>query len=193
MVMPQLDSPEGAREPPAVRVDLEQLIQCHFSFIWRLLRRLGLPASDADDAAQQVFLIAASKLDRIREGRERAFLYGCALHRAAKWQRSAARQRTVSLDSEPPLECASPALSAEDLLDRAKARSVLDAILAEMPVSLRSVFVLYEIEQLSTQEIAALIGVPRGTVASRLRRAREEFEKRTRRWEARPAASGATR
>lgn len=192
--MSQLAVPERVCDAPSTPLDLERLIQCHFAFIWRLLRRLGLPQSDADDAAQQVFLIAGAKLDKIRPGSERAFLYGCALHRASKWQRARARdRRSVSLEADPSLELPCPALSQEDLLDRAKARTVLDALLAEMPVSLRSVFVLYELEQLSTIEIALLLGLPRGTVASRLRRAREDFERRSRRLEALTRSSGGIR
>jgi RNA polymerase sigma-70 factor, ECF subfamily len=190
----QLAVPEAAIDAASPRVDLETLIQSHFTFIWRLLRRLGLPATDADDATQQVFLIAGAKLEAIRPGSERAFLYGCALHRASKWQRAQARQqRVLSLDAEAPLDLPCPSLSAEDLLDRAKARSVLDALLAEMPVTLRSVFVLFELDQLSTVEIADLLGVPRGTVASRLRRAREDFEKRVRRLEASARSAGGVR
>jgi len=190
----QLAVPEAALEAASPRVDLESLIQSHFAFIWRLLRRLGLPPSDADDAAQQVFLIAGGKLAVIRPGSERAFLYGCALHRASKWQRAQARQqRTLSLDADAPLELPCSRLSAEDLLDRAQARSLLDALLAEMPVALRSVFVLFELDQLSTIEIADLLGVPRGTVASRLRRAREDFEKRVRRLEASSRGRGGGR
>lgn len=176
------------------RPDLAGLIQTHFAFIWRLLRRLGLPPSDADDAAQQVFLIAGAKLDAIRPGSERAFLYGCALHHASKWQRTLARQqRTISIDAEAPLDLPCPSLSPEDLLDRARARSVLDALLAEMPLALRSVFVLFELDQLGTQEIADLLGIPRGTVASRLRRAREHFEKRIRHLEASARPPGGPR
>jgi RNA polymerase sigma-70 factor (ECF subfamily) len=190
----QLAVPEGVCDAPATRVALDGLIQSHFAFIWRLLRRLGLPQSDADDAAQQVFLIAGAKLDKIRPGSERAFLYGCALRRASKWQRGRVRARlTVSLEADAPLELASPELSAEDLLDRAKARTLLDALLSEMPVSLQSVFVLYELEQLSTIEIADLLGLPRGTVASRLRRAREDFERRVRRLESGWRAVGGVR
>ena len=69
-------------------------------------------------------------------------------------------------------------------LDRARARVLLDAILNAMPEELRTVFVLFELEQLGTPQIAELLGLPRGTVASRMRRAREDFEARVQRLEA---------
>lgn len=183
--------PQALCEATSTPVDLQQLVNSHFAFIWRLLRRLGLSSADADDAAQQVFLIAGTKLSLIRPGKERAFLYGCALRRASKWQRALARERrSVSLETDEPTELAGAGLSAEELLDQAKARSLLDTVLSQMPVSLRSVFVLYEIEQLSTLEIAELLGLPRGTVASRLRRAREDFEARVKRLECSGRRSG---
>jgi RNA polymerase sigma-70 factor, ECF subfamily len=191
--------PEVPEVAPSTRVDLEQLVQCHFSFIWRLLRRLGLPPSDADDAAQQVFLTAGTKLASIRAGSERAFLYGCALHLSARWQRVRARERrSVSLeaenaDAELPDASGMSGASAEDLLDRSRARVLLDAVLDAMEGSLRTVFVLYELEQLSTIQIAELLELPRGTVASRLRRAREDFDKRVKRLEAQRAQRGAGR
>lgn len=178
-------APALESQPVGDGPDLEQLVVAHFRFIWRLLRRLGLPSSDADDAAQQVFLIASGKLALIRAGRERAFLYGCALHLTAKWRRNAARQRREpSLDDDSSRGVGSPD-TADDLVERSRARALLDSILGELPEPLRSVFVLYEIEQLSTHEIADLLGLPRGTVASRLRRARAEFEKRAQRAAAR--------
>lgn len=175
---------------PSSRVDLEQLVQCHFSSIWRLLRRLGLPPSDADDAAQQVFLTASSKLNRIQPGSERAFLYGCALNFRAKWQRARARERrAVSLEGAAaesllPDQLGVGTFTPEDILERTRARAVLDAVLDAMPDELRTVFVLFELEQLGTPQIAELLALPRGTVASRLRRAREDFEARIQRLEA---------
>jgi RNA polymerase sigma-70 factor (ECF subfamily) len=53
---------------------------------------------------------------------------------------------------------------------------VLDAIIETMSMDFRVVFVLYEIDGLSTQEIADVVGIPLGTVASRLRRARATFD-----------------
>jgi RNA polymerase sigma-70 factor (ECF subfamily) len=135
---------------------------------------------------------AGAKLANIRPGSERAFLYGCALNLANKWQRARARaRRSVSLEAELPQELSSDGISPEDRLDRTRARELLDALLEAMPTSLRTVFVLFELEQLSSLQIAELLELPRGTVASRLRRAREDFEKRVQRLEARRALRGA--
>ena len=54
---------------------LTTLVQANYDFLWRTARRLGLPASAADDAVQQVFLVAARRLGDMEEGAERAFLY----------------------------------------------------------------------------------------------------------------------
>jgi RNA polymerase sigma-70 factor, ECF subfamily len=171
--------PVSAPEATPDAMSATQLIATHFAFVWRLLRRLGLPHSDADDAAQQVFLVACTKLDRIQPGSERAFLYGCALNQLSKWRAGQRRSRSsVDLESmggEHPVAHQPDAEQHEDLR---RARVLLDRILEELPTELRTVFVLYELEQLTTFEIADVLLLPRGTVSSRLRRAREEFEKR---------------
>jgi RNA polymerase sigma-70 factor (ECF subfamily) len=164
---------------------VSELVEREFRFVWRLLRRLGLAASDADDAAQQVFLIAARRFGDIRPGRERSFLYTTALHVASKARRGVDRRREdLDADVEPAPD---EAVSMEDLVDRRRARELLDSILDTMPLDLRAVLVLHEIDELSAAEIAEVIGVPVGTAASRLRRAREVFATRVRRLEARLA------
>jgi RNA polymerase sigma-70 factor (ECF subfamily) len=161
---------------------LEQLFHAHFSYVWRMLRRLGLNADDADDAAQRVFIIASRRVHDFKPGRERAFLYSIAWRIADKQRRSEARRR------EEPIEYAELAANEpemEELLDRNRTRELLDSLLSTMPLDLRVVFVLYEIDGLTSPEIAEVVGVPVGTVASRLRRAREDFNARLARLEAR--------
>jgi RNA polymerase sigma-70 factor, ECF subfamily len=171
---------------------VQALVRAHFEEVWGLLRRLGLPQADADDAAQQVFTVACTRFESIRAGSERAFLYGCALKTAAKW-RQTGRQR-VQPTSTGELDCIDEDLPAiDELVERHKARAVLDAILNDMPADLRTVFVLFEFEELSSHEIAALLDIPRGTAASRLRRAREDFAKRLHRVETRLGFRGAMR
>ncbi len=161
---------------------MTDLVRAHFRYVWRLLRRLGLPATDADDAAQQVFLVAARRIDAIARGSERAFLYGTALNVVAKWRAAAAR-RPEPL--EDPEALADASIDADAALDQHRARELLDTILAELPLELRAVFVLYEIEELTAAEVAAITALPAGTVASRLRRAREAFTEHVHRHEAR--------
>jgi len=171
--------------------ELDALVRTNFEFVWRLLRRLGLPESDADDAAQQVFTIACRRFGAIQKGSERSFLYGCALNGASKWRAARARQRDrYEVDAEV-LESEHPC--GDELLDRHKARRLLDEILDSMPEELRTVFVLFEFEELTSNQIAEILGVPRGTAASRLRRAREDFEKRVTRVESRMRFQGAKR
>jgi RNA polymerase sigma-70 factor (ECF subfamily) len=141
--------------------------------VWRTVRRFGVPEADADDAAQRVFMIATQKLDDIEQGRQRAFLFGVALRVADKARRARSR-RPVSDDADPDRhESLFP--GPDELVDQRRARAMLDAILSSLSEDLRAVFVLYEVEQMTMAEIADLLAVPPGTVASRLRRARQLF------------------
>lgn len=153
---------------------LAELLRTHFSQVWRALRRLGVPEHAVDDAAQEVFIVAAKKLETIAPAYERRFLYGVALRVAANARRARAarpeRPETAELE-----ETASAIPSPEALLDRKRARELLDTTLEAMPDDLRTAFVLFELEGCSAPEVAALLGIPIGTATSRLRRAREAF------------------
>jgi RNA polymerase sigma-70 factor (ECF subfamily) len=153
---------------------LRALVTDHFAFVWRSLIRLGVPRADAEDALQQVFLVASRKIGEIAPGRERAFLFGTAFRIASRARRTVQRRREVLDDA--PAEQRDPGPGADELVDRARARAELEAILDDMPIDLRAVFVLFELEQATTAEIAAILDLPPGTVASRLRRAREAFQ-----------------
>jgi RNA polymerase sigma-70 factor, ECF subfamily len=171
-----------ADAPPASQAAaarLRALITENFALVWRSLVRLGVPRADAEDALQQVFLVASRRLGDIEEGRERAFLFSTALRIAARARRTQQRRREVF--DEHPTERLDPAPGPEEIISRARARAELSAILDAMPLDLRAVFVLFELEQSTMAEIAALLAIPPGTVASRLRRAREHFQSAVRR------------
>jgi RNA polymerase sigma-70 factor (ECF subfamily) len=165
---------EAASVDPRVR--LERAIQNDYRLIWRLLRRLGVPADGVDDAAQEVFLIVAERLSDIRENSERSFAFGTAIRIAHSARRRLARA-PVSVDGEiaESALAASPVPGPDELSDQKRARELLNRVLDAMPLDLRTVFILFELEGLRSPEIAELVGVPLGTVASRLRRARESF------------------
>ena len=87
------------------------------------------------------------------------------------------------LDEHTP---ALTALDAEGLLEQKRVRQLLDQVLSSMSWELRVVFVMFELEGSSSPEIAEALGVSRGTVASRLRLAREAFRRGVERLQAPP-------
>jgi len=166
----------AVRRSAAADARLRAMLDAHYDFVWRSLRRLGVPSTDVDDCAQQVFWVAAKKLDDIQEGSERAFLFGSAMRVASDARRSRSRRREAPALPEESTEALDPGPDPEQAASMRRARAVLDEVLDAMPMDLRAPFVLFELEEMSTAEIGAMLGLPTGTVASRLRRAREEFQ-----------------
>jgi RNA polymerase sigma-70 factor (ECF subfamily) len=154
---------------------LRQLVDAHYDAVWRVLRRLGVPSHEADDAAQRVFVVTARRLEEIQPARECAYIMGIAVRTASEIRRTLRRRREDAATDEADWPDVSD--SPEALLDRKRARALLDAIVSTMPLELRTIFVLRELEGLSLPEIAAMQAIPLGTATSRLRRARELFRK----------------
>jgi RNA polymerase sigma-70 factor (ECF subfamily) len=179
MSSPPYALPPSAPTDEREELTLEGLVRDHLDFIWRLLRRLGLSAADAEDAAQQVLLVAAAKLDSIEPGKERTFLYGIAIRIASNARRGQRRSlRTQRERSELEASELSPHGRVpwpDQLAELARAQALLDELLAQLPEELARCLFLAEIEQHSVPEMAELEGIPMGTAASRLRRARQEF------------------
>lgn len=152
---------------------LRRIVDEYNDFVWRALRRMGVPEHATEDAAQQVFLVLSHKLDVVVQENERSFLFGTVVRVASDVRRMQSRRREVSgADVDEPVD---DSKAADVLVDEKKARAMLDGILQSMPEDLRAVFVLFEVEELAAAEISELLGIPVGTVASRLRRARELF------------------
>ena len=162
----------------AARVRLRAILQDHFDFVWRLLRRFGVAECDADDAAQRVFWVASNKIDCIHPGAERSFLYGTSRRVAWAVRRERSRRREVEELAAVSLLDSGPLPDEE--VERRRRIALLDQMLATLPEDLKSVFILCEIEGLTAPEVAEIESIPVGTVASRLRRAREQLETRLR-------------
>ena len=164
----------------ADRARLERMFAAHHATVWRTLRRGGLTPDAAADATQETFLIAAQRLADIHPDSERAFLVGTALRVAHTLHR-----KTVRWQLEDDMDQHVAGIAGE----RTEIQ-LCDWALSKLKPDLAEAFVLYEIEGLSSPEIAALLEIPLGSVASRLRRAREQFraaiartERNLRHWE----------
>jgi RNA polymerase sigma-70 factor (ECF subfamily) len=157
---------------------LRHMVDSYLNFVARVLRNAGTPEAEVDDEVQRTFITASRRLDDIRPGAEKAFLFRIALNLAAHARRTAARRREVPADQTP--ERVETLATPEQLTDRKRMRMLLDRVLDEMHETLRAVFVLHEFEEMNMSEIAGVLNIPRGTVASRLRRARAAFRERVR-------------
>lgn len=178
-----IDESRSASPVPWQPGQLRLFFDEHFDFVWRVLARHGIPNADLDDAAQHVFMIVSNKgPSAFQPGSERAFLFGVAYKTSQYFRRTQVRRREVPADA---LDYADSPLPAPDVLaDQSRAREVLDRILDLMVEDVRSVFVLHQLEQMTMAEIAGILAIPPGTVASRLRRAREIFDESVERFAA---------
>jgi RNA polymerase sigma-70 factor (ECF subfamily) len=174
-------STPGLRDPAMAGASdrdarLRGMVDGYVDFIARVLRNAGTPPAEIDDEIQRTFIIAARRLDDVRVGAEKSFLLQIALNVAAHARRTLARRREVGVDQAP--ETFDVRATPEQLTDQKGVRQLLDRVLDQMDGDLRTVFVLYEFEEMNMSEIAGVLGIPQGTVASRLRRARADFRVR---------------
>lgn len=166
----------------ASEVDFRALYDAHFEFVWRSLRRLGVREPDVLDIAQKVFLVAHLKLTEF-EGRSRVttWLFAICQRVASDYRRSAPVRREIATDASE-LERASETHGVVlDQLEAKQRARLAEAILDKLPETQRVVLVLFELEDLSGDEIAELLDVSVGTVRSRLRLAREAFAREAKR------------
>ena len=167
---------------------LADIYRDHFPFVWRLARRLGVADSQLEDAVQDVFIVVHRRL-RDFEGRSsvRTWLASIVRRVVADYRRSKVRKPALSgARTEVEVDDLSAAhASPEEGVMAAEAARILHVLLEELDDDKREVFILAELEQWSLTEIAETTGVNVNTAASRLRLAREAFERAAERLRAR--------
>ncbi len=165
----------SAASPPLLgnHRELDRAYKEHFAFVWRSLRRLGVPLQALDDAAQDVFIVALRRRREFRgHSSYRTWLFGIAANVARDERRKG--QRAAALE---PIDEAlrSPGSSPLDHATDAEAARFVEAFLLTLDDAKREVFILAELEQMPAPEIAEAVGAKLNTVYSRLRAAREAF------------------
>lgn len=161
------------REESQAAAQIAHLFAEHADFVWRSLRRLGVPAADVDDALQEVFLVVHRRLPEYEDrGLMRAWLFSIGrqisshYHRGVRRAEERHRGVTVSAISRDP----------EEALERREAERFVGEFLEGLDESRRLVFYLSDIEGLTAPEIASALDVNLNTVYGRLRQARSRFE-----------------
>jgi RNA polymerase sigma factor (sigma-70 family) len=165
-----LDCFVTCREPAAIAA----LVQRHGSMVWGVCRRILHNCHDAEDAFQATFLVLVRKAASIRSREKVAnWLYGVAHQTALKARARLAkrRQRETQVADMPET-----AVTAHQ--NGSELKPILDRELSRLPEKYRLVIVLCELEGQSGKEVARQLGLPQGTVSSRLTRGRALLAKR---------------
>lgn len=180
-----MQGPAGAsiEAPPAAsQLALVDIYSSQKDFVWLTLQRMGIPRSDLEDVFQDVFVIAHKRLHTYnRDAKLSAWLYGICLRSVAAHRRRAFRRRERADGTEPSV--ARPGTehwhaqieAPDERLKELERQATLQALLSTLDPDHRVVVVMFEVEDHSCQYIAELIGVPVGTVHSRLHTARRKL------------------
>jgi RNA polymerase sigma-70 factor, ECF subfamily len=154
---------------PDVDASVTALYRAHYDFVWRNVRRLGAQDDWAEDALQEIFLVAARRMAEFEQrSHPKTWLFAIALRVVQRLQRN--RQRYEKRVTRYAADHS--ASEANDPWDRDNAARLLRTLLQRLSEEKRIVLILAELEGFSSAEIARAIGAKQGTVDSRLRQAR---------------------
>jgi RNA polymerase sigma-70 factor, ECF subfamily len=169
-------------------LDFRQLFREHSAFVWRVLRRHGVPERELEDACQEVFLVVHRRLPEF-EGRSslRTWIYGIAVRVGLGLRRRAFMRRELLIPG--PEESTAPVDSVDAAYARQQAQKWLKGALAELPRPKREVFVLYELEEMTMADTASALGIPENTALYRLYGARKDIATALRRRELQAASA----
>ena len=171
--------PDSAAVPKASQ-SFEAVYEEQVDFVWRNAQRFGIGDDALDDVVQQVFLVVHRRLaEAPLDVPMRAWVFGILSHVVRDHRRGVRRKSPHH--AQPQVDVATVAEPAGrgpfDALARTEALHVVLELLADLSADKREIFVLSELEQLTAQEIAELLAINVNTVYSRLRAARQDFER----------------
>jgi RNA polymerase sigma-70 factor (ECF subfamily) len=171
----ELQAQPPSAAPPPEPPTFARVYEAHAATVLRTLRRLGVREADLEDVAQEVFVVIHRKLPEFA-GRSsvKTWVVGICIRTASAFRARAHVKRETVLDEAP--ERANSGEHAVRTIALKQARAQLDAVLDELDEDKRTVFVLFELEQLSMPDVAEAVGVPQQTAWARLYAARKFIE-----------------
>ncbi len=164
----------------------EQLVKLYDRNVFRIAQHITQNREDAEDVVQDAFLKAYENLGKFQEqSKFYTWLVRIAVNEALMRLRRRRPERMVSLDEEVkteedsmPREVADWSPNPEQLYSQAELRDILSRTVQGLPPSFRTVFVLRDVENLSTEETAEALDLSVPAVKSRLLRARLQLRER---------------
>lgn len=164
----------GSRDP----LDVADIHDSHADFVWSSLQRLGIHAADLEDALQDVFVVVHRRLGTF-DGSSRlsTWLFGICLRVASQYRRKAHRRRERHVSDLESVAGEGSSVAPDAALLAREAEERLERVLDALKPERRVVFVMFEVESIGCAEIAEQLGLPLGTVYSRLSAARTDFSK----------------
>lgn len=161
-------------------ITFDAVFQREHGYVWNTLRRLGVREADIQDQAQEVFVVVHGLLGDYDPSRPmRPWLFGIAYRIACRYRALARHRRELADDAGG--EPVDPAPPADEALAAAEARDLVVRALDGVELGRRAVFVMNVIDERPMPEVAETLGIPLNTAYSRLRLARDEFEKTVKR------------
>jgi RNA polymerase sigma-70 factor (ECF subfamily) len=173
----------------AIQAGFDAIYENMVDYVWNVVCRMGVPQADAEDVVQEVFVTVYRRLGEF-EGRAhlKTWVFTIAAHLVQHYFRTHARKpgdRATAKGTEIQALVDQQENGPVHALERRERFDALDRVLAQLDEAKRLVFVLAELEQLTLIEIGQVIGANPNTVATRLRAARQAFEKALARFQTR--------
>lgn len=179
-VSAQLTAPRPVTDPradcPETPAQWRTFYEENWRWIYQVVRRVGGHDIEVEDAVQDVFVVLANKLHTF-EGRSqlRTWVYRICLNVTSEHRRRRQRQRRIEHAASMVAFWREGPQTSERILEARGDAALVQQILAKMGERKREVFVLREVEQLSGDDVAEVLGIPSATVRTRLFHARKEF------------------
>lgn len=175
--------------PGAIPAGFDAVYESMVDYVWNVVCRMGVPASDAEDVVQEVFVTVYRRLGEF-EGRAqlKTWVFTIAVHLVQHYFRTHARKpgdRASAKGTEIQALVDQRDNGPANHVERRERYDALDWVLGQLDEGKRLVFVLAELEQLTLVEIGEIVGANPNTVATRLRAARQAFEKALARFQTR--------
>jgi RNA polymerase sigma-70 factor, ECF subfamily len=170
-------------------LDFDEIYEGMVGYVWNVVCRLGVRPADAEDVVQEVFVTVYRRLGEF-EGRARmkTWVFGIAVHLVQHYFRTHVRKpgdRATATGTEIHVLADERENGPANHVERMERYDALDRVLAELDQPKRLVFVLAELEEMTLSDIGEVVGANANTVATRLRAARQAFEKALARFQAR--------